>query len=94
MLPPPPSYPSHFTTINFCSLDYLLPKLIFEAAAEVAEIERMLPLADNDEEVRRLAQSCLDMKREHLRTLQDVAAGNSPAPNQAHAVVHEGHEGH
>jgi hypothetical protein len=77
-LPPMGAYPSHFTTINFCSLDYLLPRLIHEHQKEIAEIESMLHTAE-DEEIRRLAASYLDMKRRHLDTLQNSAASKSPA---------------
>jgi hypothetical protein len=68
---PPASYPSHFTTMNFCSLDYLLPKLRAEHEKEVAEIETRLPSATN-EDVRRMAQGYLDMKRLHLNALRDL----------------------
>lgn len=93
-MPPPASYPSHFTTINFCSLSYLLPMLIAENEREIAEIERQLPLAENDEEAHKLAHGYLDMKREHLRTLQDLADGKPSAVTHAHAGIHEAHEGH
>jgi hypothetical protein len=68
-------FPSHYTSGNFVSIDYLLPKLIAEHEKEVAEIERALPKAD-DEEARALAQGYLDMKRRHL----DALRGSSPSP--------------
>jgi len=68
---PPASYPSHFTTMNFCSLDFLLPKLRAEHAKEVAEIESRMPAATH-EEIRRLAQGYLDMKRQHLAGLTEL----------------------
>lgn len=70
-LPPMGSYPSHFTTINFCSLEYILPKLIAEHQKEIAEIETRLHEA-GDEEVLALAAGYLDMKRRHLQTLQGL----------------------
>lgn len=76
--PPMGAYPSHFTTINFCSLDYILPKLVAEHEKEIAEIESTLHLVE-DEEVGKLAAGYLDMKRRHLQTLKDLAAQNTPA---------------
>lgn len=71
-------YPSHFTTMNFVSLDYLLPKLVTEHEKEISEIEKQTPLAD-DGTVRELAQGYLGMKRRHLQTLQELATSNAPA---------------
>jgi hypothetical protein len=62
-------FPSHYTSGNFVSIDYLLPKLIAEHEKEVAEIERELPKVA-DEEALALAQSYLDMKRGHLQALK------------------------
>jgi hypothetical protein len=64
----PASYPSHFTTMNFCSLDFLLPKLRAEHEKEIAEIESRLAAALN-EEVRTMAAAYLAMKRQHLAAL-------------------------
>ena len=77
-LPPMGSYPSHFTTINFCSLDFLLPKLIAEHQKEVAEIDSRMPEA-GDEDIRALAAGYLDMKRRHLQTLTDLVAAKPAA---------------
>jgi hypothetical protein len=63
-------FPSHYTSGNFVAIDYLLPKLIAEHEKEVAEIERELPKVA-DEEAHTLAQTYLDMKRGHLRTLKE-----------------------
>ena len=70
-LPIKRAYPSHYTTMNFVALDYLVPKLIAEHEKEIAEIESKLPLA-NDEEIQKLAQAYLDMKRRHLQTLIEL----------------------
>jgi hypothetical protein len=69
-------FPSHYTSGNFVSIDYLLPKLIAEHVKEVAEIERELPKVA-DEEARILAQAYLDMKRGHLQTLTASAANKA-----------------
>ena len=75
---PTVGYPSHFTTINFCSLDYLLPKLVADHEKEIAEIESRLGTAE-DEEIRKLAQGYLDMKRGHLDILKQLGASKPPA---------------
>jgi hypothetical protein len=67
----PASYPSHFTTMNFCSLDFLLPKLRVEHEKEIAEIASRLPAIAN-EEVGKMAQAYLDMKRRHLASLSEA----------------------
>ena len=76
-LPIQGAYPSHYTTMNFVALDYLLPKLIGEHEKEIAEIESKLPTV-GDEEIRVLAQAYLDMKRRHLQILIDL---KMPASN-------------
>ena len=78
-LPPMGAYPSHFTTMNFVTVDYLVPKLIGEHVREIAEIERILSQID-DEEIRCMAQGYLDMKRRHLETLKVLASSKTPAP--------------
>ena len=77
-VPPLGAYPSHFTTINFCSLDYLLPKLVAEHEKEIAEITTRLAACD-DEDIRKLAQHYLDMKRDHLQALKELAATKTAA---------------
>jgi hypothetical protein len=73
------SYPSHFTTMNFVSLDYLLPKLLAENTHQIVEIERLLNEMD-DEEVRTLTAGYLDMKKRHLETLRELTTSKTPAP--------------
>ncbi len=73
-LAPIESYPSHYTTFNFCTLAYLLPKVIAEHEKEIAEIEGRLHGAQ-DEEVRVLAEAYLERKRRDLATLKEIAAG-------------------
>ncbi len=65
------SYPSHFTTMNFVSIEFLLPKLLAENAHQVIEIERLISAMD-DEEARTLATGYLDMKKRHLETLREL----------------------
>ncbi len=65
------AYPSHFTTTNFVSIDYLVPRLITEHEREVAELETHLRNFE-DEAIRPLAAGYLDLKRAHLQTLKDI----------------------
>jgi hypothetical protein len=70
------SYPSHFTTMNFVTLDYLRPKLIAETEREIASIAGKLDSA-GDEEIRQLAENYLAMKRRHLEMLQTMGQKNT-----------------
>ena len=71
-------FPSHFTTLNFVTLGYLLPKLVAENATLIAELELLLGQT-NDEEARPFIESYLDMKRRHLATLTDLSPSTAPA---------------
>ena len=64
------SYPAHFTLMNFVTVDFLVPKLIEENAAQVAEIEKCLALATG-EETHAAIQLYLDLKGRHLQTLTE-----------------------
>jgi hypothetical protein len=62
-------YPMAFTTLNFVSLDYLVPRLIDEQGQHIAALERdraALTDADAKAEVNRL----LEVKRQHLQDLE------------------------
>lgn len=67
------AYPSHFTTMNFVAIDYLLPRLIAENERELAEVERIASRAEDDED-HQVVQGFLEMKRRHLQTLKDLTA--------------------
>ena len=67
------AYPSHFTTLNFVALDFLLPRLAEEERVEIAALESQLGhLVD--------PQSCaevdklLTIKRRHLELIEKLAA--------------------
>jgi hypothetical protein len=66
------SYPSSFTTINFLSLEFILPRLIEFERRSVDELEKDL-LAIQDGEVKGPLTRLLQMKREHLRELELLA---------------------
>jgi hypothetical protein len=76
-LPPLGFYPSQFTTMNFVTIEYLTPVLIKEHVKEIATIERLLAQID-DEEVRGMTQSYLEMKRRHFQALEALAQPKSP----------------
>jgi hypothetical protein len=69
------SYPMAFTSINFVSLDYVLPLLAEAQRREVAGLERDLA-GVTDPEAREQVQKLLDLKRRHLATLEGVAAAH------------------
>ncbi|HEV3262154.1 MAG TPA: hypothetical protein VG013_35205 [Gemmataceae bacterium] len=72
------SYPSDFTTINFVSLEHLLPLLTDAERRAVADLERDVS-AVGDPAARGLVQKLLDMKRQHLKAL-DALAGSQRQP--------------
>ncbi len=69
------SYPAEFTTVNFTSLDYLLPRLVEEQRREVGTLEAEVPAA-TDPEARAQLVRLLDLKRRHLGVLERLAAEN------------------
>ena len=74
------AYPSHFTTLNYVALDFLLPKLAEEERAEIAGLERDLKELI-DPEARAEIDNLLRIKRQHLQTIDTFAA---------HAKTHSG----
>jgi hypothetical protein len=67
------SYPTGYTTINFLSLDYLLPRLAADEARGVAALERDLA-AISDPETQAQVKKLLAVKREHRQALDLLAA--------------------
>ncbi|MBI3407044.1 MAG: hypothetical protein HY040_01645 [Planctomycetes bacterium] len=67
------AYPMSYTTINYISLDHLLPYLVDFEKRRIAELERELPLLD-DVEARATVLSLLDTKRRHLQNLSEIQA--------------------
>ncbi len=72
------SYPSSFTTINFLSLDYLLPRLTAFERQSLAELERDLPRL-TDAGARAEVEKLVALKRVHLTELEKLAA-QQPQP--------------
>lgn len=63
------SFPSAFTTINFLSLDYLLPRLAASQRKALADLERDLA-AVTDAEAKTELEKLLAVKRLHLSELE------------------------
>jgi hypothetical protein len=67
------SYPSAFTTINFVSLDYIIPKLIDDERLGLAHLDADLAVITNSG-ARPLVEAIAAKKREHLQVLEALAA--------------------
>jgi hypothetical protein len=72
------SYPVAFTTQNFVSLDHLLPMLLDSERRAVGVLEEDLAHF-TDADCRREVQNLLDMKQQHLKILEALAAAHSEA---------------
>jgi hypothetical protein len=82
--PPLGAYPQSFTTINFMSLDYLLPLLREDQAKRIADIE-MLITQFPEGEVRSLLLDLADEKRKHLDFLHRFRHHGEPVAAAAAA---------
>jgi hypothetical protein len=67
------SYPTNFTTINFLSLGYLLPRLAADEARGVAQLDHDLA-AITDPEAQAQVKKLLAVKRNHQQALELLAA--------------------
>jgi hypothetical protein len=72
------AYPMSFTTINYMSLDFLLPYLIDFEKRRCAELEQDLAFI-SDDEAKHLLHTLLEMKQRHLATLTGLTAVDKPA---------------
>lgn len=73
------SYPMSFTTVNFVSLGYLLPRLADEQKTHIAQVERLcnsLP----EGQTRNLVGELLVLKKQHLSQLNAFAASMQAPP--------------
>jgi len=66
------AFPSHYTTINFVSLDHLLLPLLKEQRFAVAELERALA-ALPESDARHILRQYLELKRRHVQALEGRA---------------------
>jgi hypothetical protein len=72
------AYPMSFTTINYMSLDFLLPYLIDFEKRRSADLDKDLAVV-HDDEAKHLLQTLLQMKQRHLATLISLTATERPA---------------
>src|SRR5947209_16586882 len=72
------AFPMSFTTLNFITLDHLLPLLVRAERKAIAELEHDLAFL-TDPEARQLIQDMVEMKRRHEKTLEELAAAH-PEP--------------
>jgi hypothetical protein len=75
-LPPPfpGSYPSSFTTVNFLSLEYLVPRLVEDQRRLIEQLQRDLA-AVRDPGARVPLEALLAVKRRHLPALEALVPG-------------------
>jgi hypothetical protein len=72
------AYPMSFTTINYMSLDFLVPYLIDFEERRIAELEKDIA-GITESEARQLLQTLLSMKQRHLATLTGLLNTEKPA---------------
>jgi hypothetical protein len=73
------SYPSSFTTLNFLSLQHILPRLIAQQRGSIVALEIDLP-AIQDTNARAELTQLLQLKEKHLREMELLA---TPQPASA-----------
>jgi hypothetical protein len=74
-LPPVGTYPMNFTSLNFVSLDHLLPILLREERKSLADRERDFA-EEQDSEAQTILRNIVNLKRRHLQTLEEMAAAH------------------
>lgn len=77
-LPFSPSYPSHYTTINFLALDFILPRLLEYERHSLAALERDLTEM-KEPTARAETEKLLALKRRHLAQLEELASAQPQA---------------
>lgn len=63
------SYPSHYTTMNYVTIDHLLPKLVADTESQIAELDKASQ-SDSNSEVHAMIRSFVQVKRRHLAALK------------------------
>ena len=74
------AYPMGFTSLNFVSFERLFPKLVAAVEKDAATLTQDLATFANPE-ARAAVQKVLDVKRRHLKSLQEMAGSFVPAPH-------------
>jgi len=82
-IPPLAPYPMAWTSMNFVSFDYLLPRLVDYQRQIVAHVEKAAGSLWSDLEGRELVQHVLEVARQHLEKLEAMAKEARPVPASA-----------
>ena len=72
------AYPMSFTTINYMSLDFLVPQLIDFENRRIAELNKDLTIVQG-EDAQHLLMALLEIKERHLLTLTNLLETAKPA---------------
>lgn len=72
-LPYQPGFPADFTTINFISLDHLVPRLVKQQQATISQLQADLGLM-TEHHARAAIEQLITTKKRHLAELQSLAA--------------------
>lgn len=75
-------YPMNFTTINFVSLQHLVPLLVDSELRAIADLEKCLRLI-HDPAARVPVQELLNVKRRHVETLPTLQQRSATLPQPA-----------
>lgn len=70
-IPPLGAFPLSYTTINFISLDYIVPLLIDNQKRRIEEITAQLSRV-SDPAARKHIQEILDTKKRHMQSLEGI----------------------
>jgi hypothetical protein len=79
-IPPTNSFPFSYTSLNFCSVDFLVPQLVKQQRENIAALERDKQRI-GDADIRAQVQAFIDLKTRHLEALEEFA---TPAGKPVH----------
>ncbi len=65
------AFPMSFTTMNFVTIEYIVPRLAADGRRAIAALERDRA-ALTDAEARELVARFVEMKRRHVKTLEEL----------------------
>jgi hypothetical protein len=77
-LPALGAYPTSFTSMNYVSLSYLIPRLAAAERQTLADLERDLPKVQ-DEQIRGRLEALRELKRRHLANLESLVGTGKAA---------------
>ena len=72
------AYPMEFTTLNFVALDHVLPMLV-QFQRQAIPILEADAAALTDADARAMVEQLVTLKKDHLKTLEGLAAQPEPA---------------